>query len=221
MQSPEPPARLSTDKNLVVVTGFSRPVPDAAKDIHHVRNFIEALTEKVRFASQLIVLGCPQERAKQHPNDIIDFINRTTSRPDTDQFVVGLSYGGLLALGRECKRVGHGEKLSDIVLVDAPINPDAEVVPPDDGRFDAFKYQYRNRRDTALRCGAVLSELMESELEKIITIGTVSDDIVPSEAKHLPNIDHYELPPEITGHGLTPAKIQEVVRIIVKRLRRL
>ena len=105
------------------------------------------------------------------------------------------------------------------MLVYAPVNPNVEVAPPKDGRFDAFEYQYANRRGTALRCMAVLNELPESELERIYTIGTASDDIVPSEAKHLPNINHHELPSNITGHGLTPAKIQEVVRIMVERLR--
>lgn len=217
MQSPESNARLSTDKNLVVVTGFSRPVPDAAKDIQHVRKFIEALTEKIQFASQRIILGCPQEHAQEHPDSRIAFIRHAKGEAK-NKIIIGFSYGGVLALGEQCEGVKRGEELSDLVLVDAPLNPNVEVTPPKDGRFDAFKYQYESRRSVALRYGAVLSELSESELNKIVTIGTVQDDIVPPEAKYLSGVDHHELPSEITGHGLSPAKIQAIVKFLVARV---
>ncbi|MBI4994838.1 hypothetical protein HZC21_04330, partial [Candidatus Peregrinibacteria bacterium] len=172
--------------------------------------------KKVRFASQRIILGCPQERAQDHPNDRIDFIQHAIGEAVRDRLIVGLSYGGLLALYHACQQRKFD---SLMVLVDAPVNPHTEVSPPNDGRFDAFRYQYTHRRDTAFRCAAVLSELPEPELKRIITIGTVSDDIVSPDAKHLPDIDHYELPPNIKGHRLSPEKIQAVVRIMAERLR--
>lgn len=214
MQSPESSARLSTDKNLVVVAGFSRPAPDAIKDIQHVRNFVGALTKRVQFASQRIVLGCPQEHAHEHPSGRIDFIRHAMGQAIRDRFVVGLSYGGLLSLGQACE----DRSIPEMVLVDAPLNPHVEVAPPKDKRFDMFQYQYENRRNIALRCLAVLSDLSEQERGRILTMGTIEDEIVPPQAKYLPDIDHLELPPNIKGHGLTPAKIQEIVRIIVKRI---
>lgn len=212
--------RQEVDKDLIVVTGFSRPAPDADKDIQHVRNFVEALTAEVKFASQRIILGCPQDRGKKHPSDIVDFIRHTTPKTGRDRITVGVSYGGLLALGEECERVRSGERSGHLVLVDSPLNPSVDVNPPSDGRFDGFSEQYKHRVALSSRCMKVLCELPESELDKIITIGTAQDDIVPPEAKHLPieRINHHELPSDIRGHGLSPEKIREVVKIMVKRI---
>lgn len=221
MQSPESDARTSpVDKDIVVITGFSRPTPDAVKDIQHVRNFVEALTAKIKFASQRIILGCPQEHAQDHPSNRIDFIKHAIGEAVRDRIIVGLSYGGLLALGAECERVKSGGQLSPLVLVDSPLNPNVDVNPPSDGRFDGFSKQYEHRVATALRCMAVLHELPESELRRIITIGTTEDDIVPPDAKHLPieHIGHHELPSDIKGHRLSPEKIQAVIKIMLGRI---
>ena len=212
--------RQEVDKDLIVITGFSRPIPDAVKDLQHMRNFVKALTAEVSFASQRIILGCPQDRGQKHPSDIIDFIKDTTPKTGRDRITVGLSLGGLLALGVECERVRSGEQLGHLVLVDSPLNPNVEVNPPPDGRFDGFSEQYRHRVATASRCMAILRELPESELSKIITIGTAQDDIVPPEAKHLPieHIGHHELPSDIKGHRLSPEKIQAVIKIMLGRI---
>ena len=69
-------------------------------------------------------------------------------------------------------------------------------------------------------CVGLLKDIPDVDLNRIVTMGTTVDDIVTPDAKHLPNpnIDHVELPSNITGHGLTPDKIRAIVGIMVERL---
>ncbi len=210
---------IQIDEDLIVVTGFSGPVQDGigeTKDIKHVRGLIEVLTGQIKFASQKLILGCPLDHAQESPLDRVDFIRNEIGGSVRKKTVVGVSYGGLLALAEACTL----DTMPQMFLIDAPLHPGIEVNPPADGRFNAFMTQYKSRKRLAACCINILKDIPDVDLNRIVTIGTTVDDIVAPDAKHLPNsnIDHVKLPSNITGHGLTADKIQAIVRIMVERL---
>lgn len=223
MQNPEtelspeqnPAQKISVDDNLVVITGFgNKGIPD----------FVKELSRSVRFASQKIIWGCPSYAGGRDPQERLDYLNDLIEDGGDKKFMIGHSYGAFLALALACRRYRyHGVfngGLDKLVLIDGPLHPDVEVSLPEGVEFfKPFLTQYRHRPGIAQQCmDSCLKLLPKADLAKILTIGSAVDNIVPPAAKSLPNIEHIELPPDMTGHNLSPAKIREIVRILVGKI---
>lgn len=220
MQNPEaeqrPEQKLSVDEHLVVIAGFGKKgIPDLVKE----------LSQSVRFASTKIIWGCPPQEGGKDPQERLDFLNDLIYHGDDKKFMIGHSYGAFLAWALACRRYRHhgafNGVLDKLVLIDGPLDPDVKVSSPEGVEFfEPFLTQYQHRPAIAQECmDSCLKLLPEADLAKILTIGSSVDDIVPPEAKRLPNIEHIELPPDMVGHNLSPAKIREIVRILVEKLK--
>lgn len=207
---------LSVDENLVVITGFgNKGIPD----------FVRELSRSVQFASRKIIWGCPPHAGGRDPQERLDYLNDLIDCGDDKKFMIGHSYGAFLALALACRRYRfHGAfngGLDKLVLIDGPLHPDIEVFPPPGVEFfKPFSTQYLYRPSIAQECmDSCLKHLPKEDLAKILTIGSAVDDIVLPAAKSLPNIEHIELPPDMPGHNLSPAKIREIVKILVGKIK--
>lgn len=207
-ETTSPDILTSRQSDLVVVTGFG---------IKGIDEFVKACKGRIPFVNQKIIHGCLPEHAKEHPDRLIDLIEDKLDQGQREQTVVGHSYGALLALAACCRRQLAG--VSHLFLIDGPLNPNAEVNPPVDGRFNQFQQHYILRRKTASDCVRALNAMPVSERRKVVTMGNEKDAIVHSGAKclHMDGIRHFDLG-VVGGHSLFPDKIEEVVKIISREI---
>ncbi len=195
---------------LVVIPGFRD------KGSHE---FAEAFNNAHGFASVNVLSGCPPARGSDQPDDIVsdldDFLDQKV--PDIDLTIAGDSYGSLLSLllacRRQMRRVGH------LVLIDGPLHPEVPVEPPPDNHFyDDFRVQYAERQRIAAECLRTLADMSAETHGQIVTVGSIIDTVVPPAAKTIPGIRHHALPPEISGHSLSSAKIRAITNFLVSEV---
>lgn len=213
--------------DLAIVTGFGD------KGIEELKNDLD---HNLKPASSRMIASAPWNRALHDPEAvIIDVSLEIESRPSPNLVLIGHSYGALIALVVACRRRLEG--ILKLILIDGPLRSDVEVKPAK-ALHNAFFRHYRERVRLARECEDMLRHLPH---EKILTIGTAKDKIVPPEAKKLPsNPIQIHLTtkeqaqtykpfmkggtnvtldiPEIAGHGLTKAKAGLYGKIIKNML---
>lgn len=206
-----------TPDNLVFVTGFR----DKGGS-----ELIDAVTRMRHFKRVERIAGCPPERGMLYPNELVAEIEARLDTLDGISLGIGDSYGSLLLLKAACRR--RMRDISPLVLIDGPLSPDVEVNPPQGSPessafYEQFRVQYAHRVEIARQCMGVLCELSDADLERIVTIGSTEDAIVPPAAKELilpgesgrqRRVRHIELPSHLRGHSLSPPKIAEITRLL-------
>lgn len=190
---------MQPQREFMIVTGFGDK---------GIAEFASSLQDVFSNATISIVPGCPVEKASEKPNILIDHIRSELRKRIQEVILMGHSYGALLALVAACREKLRG--ISNLILVDGPLHPNVEVKPVN-GFLKQFQMQYSSRVRLALEC---LETLPSLKTERVVTLGTQNDRIVPGEAKSLPGIRHIKLPEKYQGHDLIP-KIEKVTNFIV------
>lgn len=162
--------------DLAIITGFGDKGVDELKT---------ELDHSMHLDSSQVISGTPWHKALQEPEERIAEISYTIEAIGSKQvLLVGHSYGALLAMVIACRRKMEG--ILKLVLLDGPLRSDVEVKPAALGHHLFYKH-YEKRVKIARECEEFLRQ---HPTDKILTIGTTQDRIVPPEAKTLPTNEH-------------------------------
>jgi len=162
--------------DLAIITGFGDKGVDELKT---------ELDRSMHLDSSQVIPGAPWHKALQEPEERIAEISQTIEAIGSKQLLlVGHSYGALLALVVACRRKLEG--ILKLVLLDGPLRSDVEVKPEALGHHLFYKH-YNERIKLAQECEEFLRRF---QTDKMLTIGTTQDRIVPPEAKTLLTNEH-------------------------------
>lgn len=194
---------------LVVEPGFSD------KGSH---DFAEAFGRVRSFSAIRVAKGCPPSCGGNQPDALVDDLDSVLeSFPDAEITLAGDSYGSLLALRNACRR--KMRRIGHLILIDGPLHPEVLVEPPPGNDFyDVFSLQYEQRARIATECLRAVSDMSPEMRGRIVTVGSKIDTVVPPAAKIIPGVCHHELPPNITGHSLSPDKIRAIVGFLTSEV---
>lgn len=143
-----------------------------------------ALEEKIHPASCELIPSAPLHKAFLHPEAVIEAVSRQVEALDSRNLVlIGHSYGALIALVVACRRRLKG--ISKLFLIDGPLNSHIKV-RPSKPLHNLFYRHYANREALARECEETLAGLDSSDSEKIVSIGSGFDNVVPPNAKIIP-----------------------------------
>lgn len=212
--------------DLAIVTGFGdKGISELQKE----------LNRELQPATSRVIASAPWYRAHHHPEEVIAEVTKELDAQPGNHLLVGHSYGALIALVVACRRELDG--ILKLILLDGPLRSDVEVKPAKTAHHLFFRH-YRERVKLAEECEEVLQRLAT---DKILTIATAKDAIVPPESKKLAtNPVQARLTsaesaasytpvtdggvnitidiPKMHGHGLSKAKAELYGRIIKNML---
>lgn len=192
--------------DLLVVSGFGDK---------GILEFARALGQTNKFSRVKVMKGCPWWHAKTSPRSRISAIEDQLIQMRQPVTLVGHSYGAFLALAAACRKRLMGIRG---IFINGPLNPDVSVEPPQGKAiFHLFDLHYRMREDIARECMDVLRQMDDAVLKNCVTITSLDDSVVPPDAQKLPGIfPSISLSSQIRGHAMSPAKIAEVSKIILR-----